>query len=391
MKNFVYLCAYMINFNYHNPTKVIFGKAVVTQLGREAVKYGNRALVLIGQGSVKKNGLLDLVWAQLESMGILPTLFEGIRPNPVYQDCDKAVQVALEANVDMIIAVGGGSVLDSAKAIAMGYHVNHSIWDFYTQKAPKPASALPILAVLTLAATGSEMNPYTVIQDTENGLKIGYGSPLLYPKVSFLDPTYTFSVSPTQTAYGVVDLISHCLEEFFEPTPSPLSDCIATDIIRLAFQYGRQVVTEPENYEARAQVMWLATMALNGSLSAGKYGGDWGVHALEHSLSVLFDIAHGAGLAIVYPAWLKYHQTQASAKLDFLAARVLGDGHTGVEFIEALEAFYTEMGAHIRLGQASIGADKHPQIIENWTKSKASGGFFKLASQDYPALLELMA
>jgi alcohol dehydrogenase YqhD (iron-dependent ADH family) len=380
----------MVNFTAHNPTKVIFGKDVVKQLGTEAVKYGNRALVLIGQGSVKKNGLLDLVLAQLEKMGITPTLFEGIRPNPIYQDCDKAVQVALEAKAEMIIAIGGGSVLDSAKAIAMGYYVNHSVWDFYTQKASKPASALPILAVLTLAATGSEMNPYTVIQDTENGLKVGYGSPLLYPKVSFLDPSYTFSVSPKQTAYGVADLISHCLEEFFEPTDSPLSDHIASDIIKLAFQYGRQAVAEPENYEARSQVMWLATMALNGSLTAGKYGGDWGVHALEHSLSVLFDIAHGAGLSIAYPAWIKYHQTQVSTKLDFLAERVLGKGHTGEQFISALEAFYTEIGTPTRLSQASIGADKHASIIDNWTKSQASGGFFKLTGKDYPALLELM-
>ncbi len=381
----------MINFTSYNPTKVIFGKEVVNQLGKEAVKYGNRALVLIGQGSVKKNGLLALVLTQLDGMGISATLFEGIRPNPIYQDCDRAVQIAREANVDMIVAVGGGSVLDSAKAIAMGYHVNHSIWDFYSQKAGKPASALPILAVLTLAATGSEMNPYTVIQDTENGLKIGYGHPLLYPKVSFLDPTYTFSVSPTQTAYGVADLISHCLEEYFEPTFSPLSDCMATDIIRLALEYGAKAVQEPENYEARSQVMWLATMALNGSLTAGKYGGDWGVHALEHSLSVLFDIAHGAGLSIAYPAWMKYHQTQIAAKLDFLAERVMGKGHTGSEFITTLENFYTAIGAPIRLSQLSIQADKHLNILENWTKSMASGGFYKLGTQDYPRLLELMA
>lgn len=380
----------MVNFTAHNPTKLIFGKDVLLQLGKEAVKYGNRALVLIGQGSVKKNGLLDLVLAQLEEMGILPTLYEGIRPNPIYQDCDKAIQVAREADIEMIVAVGGGSVIDSAKAIAMGYYVNHGVWDFYIKNAHKPAAALPILAVLTLAATGSEMNPYTVIQDTKNGLKIGYGHSLLYPKVSFLDPTYTFSVSPTQTAYGVVDLISHCLEEFFEPTPSPLSDYIATDIIKLAFEYGRQAVAQPDDYEARSQVMWLATMALNGSLAAGKYGGDWGVHALEHSLSVLFDIAHGAGLAIAYPAWLKYHQPQVSAKLDFLAERVLGKGHTGAQFIEALEAFYTEIGAPTRLSQASIPVEAYPHIIENWTKSKASGGFYKLSPSDYPTLLELM-
>jgi hypothetical protein len=381
----------MINFTAHNPTKVIFGKDVVKQLGTEAVKYGNRALLLIGQGSVKKNGLLDTVLAQLERMGVTPTLFEGIRPNPIYQDCDKAVQVALDANVEMIVAVGGGSVLDSAKAIAMGFYVHHSVWDFYTQKAAKPASALPILAVLTLAATGSEMNPYTVIQNTETGLKLGYGAPVLYPKVSFLDPTYTFSVSPTQTAYGVADLISHCLEEFFEPTPSLLSDHIASDIIKLAFEYGRQAVAEPENYEARAQVMWLATMALNGSLSAGKYGGDWGVHALEHSLSVLFDIAHGAGLSIAYPAWIKYHATQVSSKLDFLAERVLGKGHTGEDFIHALEAFYTEIGTPTHLSQLNIGTDKHASILENWAKSKASGSFYKLSEKDYPALLALMS
>jgi alcohol dehydrogenase YqhD (iron-dependent ADH family) len=381
----------MENFTSYNPTKVLFGKGVVSKLGKEAVKYGDKALILIGKGSVKKNGILQAVENQLDTMGISHTLYEGIKSNPIYQDCDKAVAQAQEFGAEMIIAVGGGSVLDSAKAIAVGFYANHSVWDFYAGKAERPGSALPIISVLTLAATGSEMNCFTVIQNDELKIKGSYGNALLYPKASFLDPEYTYSVSAAYTAYGVVDLISHCLEAYFDLSNSPLSDYMVSDIIKLAMEHGKKAVNEPQNYDARANVMWLATMALNGSLDAGKRGGDWGVHGLEHTLSALYDIPHGAGLAVVYPAWLKYHQPQIAQKLDFLAERILGIGKKGEDFIQALESFFAEIGAPTRLSQVKISTYQHTEIINNFIKTRASGQFFKLSEANYQSIVDLMA
>ncbi len=382
----------MENFVAYNPTKLIFGKKCVDKLGIEASKIGKRALILIGKGSVKKNGILDTVYLQLQNAGIEYTLYEGIKSNPIYQDADKAVAQAKEFKVDMIVAVGGGSVIDSAKGIAMGYFVDHSVWDFYIQKVKGPAQALPILDVLTLAATGTEMNMFTVLQNDETNVKNGYGHPLLYPKVSFLDPEYTFSVPKDYTAYGVADLISHCLELYFDKSDSPLSDYFAADIIKLAFEYGKKVLAEPESYDARANIMWLATTALNGSLNAGKMGGDWGVHGIEHNLSVLFDVAHGAGLSIVYPAWLKAFQPEIEQKLDFLAKRIVGEHAKGADFINALEKFYTEIETPIRLSQAGISSEEQKKLIlETLNKNKANGSFFKMNEESYKKIIELMS
>ncbi len=381
----------MENFISYNPTKLIFGKGSIRKIGKESSRYGTRALLLIGKGSVKKNGILDQITDELVKAGTEFSIYEGIKSNPVYQDADEAVAVAKEFRTDMIIAVGGGSVIDSAKAIAMGYFVEHSIWDFYTGKADKPQKTLPILCVLTLAATGSEMNPYSVIQNDEEGYKASFGNLLLYPKTSFLVPEFTYSVPPNYTAYGVADLISHAMEAYFDTSDAPLSNHIASDIIKLAFEYGRRVMAEPESYEARANIMWLATMALNGTLDGGKRGGDWGVHNIEHSLSVLYDIPHGAGLSVVYPAWLKHFRNQIEGKLDFLATRVLGEGHQADDYIQALEDFYTEINTPIRLSQAEISREEHPRILENLKQNKANGYFFKMTEADYQAIINLMA
>ncbi len=381
----------MENFVAYNPTKLVFGKGVVAQLGKEAQPYGKKALVVIGKGSVKKNGILEAVYQQLTEADISYTLYEGIKSNPIYEDADAAVAQAKAFQADMVVAIGGGSVIDSAKAIAAGYYVNHSVWDFYLRKAPAPTKALPIFSVLTLAATGTEMNMFTVLQSDAEKAKHGYGSPLLYPKVSFLDPEYTYSVPQNYTAYGVADLIAHSLEQFFDTSNSPLSDASAAEIIRLAMQYGREVHKNPHSYEARANIMWLATAALNGSLSAGKLGGDFGVHGIEHCLSVLFDIAHGAGLSIVYPAWMRHFYSQIEGKLTFLAQRTLHTNATANDFIVELEKFFTEINTPIRLSEAGIDREKHALILDNLKQNNPKGRFFKLIEADYNSILHLMA
>lgn len=379
----------MKNFISSNPTKLLFGKDVVSKLGSFSKKLGKKAIIIIGKGSVKHNGILDAVTTQLESAGTEYVLFEGIKSNPIFQDVDACISVAREFQADQIIAVGGGSVIDSAKAVAVGFFHDGSVWDICSGSI-KPSEALPILCVLTLAATGTEMNMFSVIQNDETGQKLGWGSDLVYPKISFLDPEYTFSVPKTYTSYGVSDLIAHTFEQYFEPTSSPLSDHLATDIVKLAFEYGKQVIDEPSNYESRSNILWLATVALNGSLSAGKQGGDWGVHGFEHCLSVLYDIPHGAGLSIIYPAWMKIYFLEIESKLDFMAQRVLGDGKKAQDFIDAYEAFSESIDSPIRLSQVSITPDQESQIVESLVANKVSGAFFQQNEETYRKMLALM-
>lgn len=384
----------MENFERYNPTKIIFGKDVIDGICNELLPVGKKALIIIGKGSVKANGLYARVTSLLNICAIDHVTFEGIKSNPIYQDADAAVKQAKEMKADMIIAVGGGSVIDTAKAVAIGYYVEHSVWDFYLQKE-KPSRALPLFCILTLAATGTEMNPFTVLQDTENGSKRGYSSPLLFPKVSYLDPHLTTTVPADYTAYGVADLIAHCLEQFFGSGDSPLSDLHTASIIRLAVNYGIKVKESPDDYDARANIMWLATNALNGSLTAGKNSGDWACHGFEHSLSVLFDIAHGAGLSIVFPAWLKHHQTVLENRLAFLGKHVfdLDDTHpakAAAEFISRLEDFFKTINTPVRLGEAGIFPGSKKQILANFKQNKVNGLVYKLTEQDHEAILDKM-
>lgn len=385
----------MEDFQYFNPTKVIFGKNVVDQLCAETEHYGKKALIIIGQGSVKRIGLYARVLSLMNICGLEHVTYEGIKSNPVYQDADAAVKLAKENKVDFIIAIGGGSVIDTAKAVAMGFYVEHSVWDFYLQKAERPIKALPLFNILTLAATGTEMNSATVLQDVESGMKKGYGAPCLFPKVSFLDPSFTTSVPLDYTAYGVVDLISHALEQFFGKGDSPLSDLYAASVIKLAIQYGVKIMDDPENLEYRSQLMWLATNALNGTLKAGKNSGDWGVHGLEHTLSVLYDIPHGAGLSIVYPAWLKFHQSELTQKLSFLAKEVFGissddQTHDSTLFISKLEEFFTLLNTPIMLSNVSIPLSDKSKILDNFKLNKVSGSVYSLSDTEYEGILELM-
>ncbi len=379
----------MENFTSYNPTKIEFGKSCVDKIGKEASNLGKSALILIGKGSVKRNGILNQVVKSLEESSVNYEVFEGIKSNPEYTTADEAVAHAKKINADLLIPVGGGSVIDTAKAVAIGFYRDHSIWDFYIKKVSTPEKALPMLCVLTLAATGTEMNQFTVIQNTEDGRKYGFGHPLLYPKTSYLDPEFTASVPMDYTAYGISDLIAHTLEQYFEPTNAPLSDAIAGDIISLAIKYGSVLKGDPKDYDARANIMWLATMALNGTLRQGKKGGDWGVHGFEHSLSVLYDIAHGAGLSIVYPAWMKVFFEPNQEKLKYLSKRVFSSSDPKA-FISGLEDFYRNIGSPVRLQEVGIAENERSRIIENLKLNKVRGAFYDMDEEKYKVLLDRM-
>jgi alcohol dehydrogenase len=334
------------------------------------------------------------VISSLNMYSIKSVTFEGIKSNPVFEDADEAVAYAKEFGAEMVIAIGGGSVIDTAKAVAMGYYVEHSVWDFYMQKA-KPEKALPLINILTLAATGTEMNSSTVLQNTDGGMKKGFSSPHLFPKLSILDPTLTYTVPANYTAYGIADLIAHCLEVYFGKSESPLSDYYIASILKLATEYGPKVIAEPENYDARANIMWLATNALNGSLVNGKGNGDWGSHLYEHTLSVLYDVPHGAGLSIVFPAWMKHFANKFEAKLAFLASMVFGvqsgtDAEKASAFINKLEEFYTHINTPIRLSEVNIPKTDADKIMQNLKCNNVSGRVYAMNESDHASILEKM-
>lgn len=380
----------MENFTYYNPTKLHFGKDVLNELGKAAKQYGNKALLVYGKGSVKNNGIYDKVSLELNNNGIRWAEYSGIKSNPVIDDVDQAVEKAREFEADMIIAVGGGSVIDSGKAIALASAGNENAWDYFSRKA-KPKKSLPLLAVLTLAATGTEMNPLSVLQNHATGEKIGYGHPLMYPRHSFLDPQNTFSVSREYTAYGIADLVAHSLEAWFGVGDASLSDKIVVSIIREAMEYGPELLNELKSYELRAKIMYAATIALNGLTNNGRVSGDWGVHALGHEMSLLYDIPHGATLTVAYPAWLKFHKEKLNQRITDLG-KELFDVDTADETIEKLESFFTRIETPIRLSDIKLVDDfQKKAILESMNKNEAQGVHHRLRDEDREKIVDLMS
>ncbi len=378
----------MNNFKIDNPTIVHFGKDVVQDLGRTISMYGKRVLLVIGMGSVKRNGIYDAVMGQLRSIGAEVIEFDGIKPNPVVDDVNDAVEMGRRQKVDVILAVGGGSVIDSAKVMSVCIPNQTSAWRVMI-KLDKPRKAVPLIAVLTLAATGTEMNGAAVLTNEEVNKKIGFVHRLMFPKHSFLDPQYTFSVPRNYTAYGVVDLMAHSLENYFGKGDATLTDRFVFSILNEAITYGPQLLEELDNYELRERIMFAAAMALSGVTVWGRESGDWGVHSLGHNLSALFDTPHGVTLSIVYPAWLRYLKDKMPDRILKLGKNVYGT--TGVdETIDALEDFFRKLGSPVRMQEAGIDADKRQLIIDTMVKNKAGGNHFKLNQEDITAMVDLM-
>jgi hypothetical protein len=298
----------MENFVFHNPTKIFFGKDIVKQLGTEIVKKARRVLFLYGKGSIKENGVFDQIVETLTENNIFFKEYSGIKPNPLLSDVKKAIEICKNENLEAVLAVGGGSVLDSAKVIAAGSLFQNDIWDcFGPKKKFTILDALPIYSVLTISATGSEMNSAAVITNDESNTKISFYSDAVYPTASFIDPEFQKSLPPKQTIYGAIDIICHVVENYFNGKPSTeMQDYLAEGIIKVIMEKTPILLSNPENYEARAQFAWAGTLALNGLNSAGRGLGDWSTHRIGHAVSALYDFPHALTLAIVLPAWMKY-------------------------------------------------------------------------------------
>ncbi|GMT44188.1 MAG: putative NADH-dependent butanol dehydrogenase 1 [bacterium] len=376
------------NFVAYNPTRLHFGKGVVETLGKTVKQYGNRVLLIYGKGSVKKYGYYDQVITQLKNAGLEIVEYSGIKPNPVVDDVRKAIALGKEKNIEVIVALGGGSVIDSSKIIGVGLANDIEPWEFMTWQA-EPEKSIPLVTVLTLAATGTEMNAGAVLQNRETGQKLGFVNPLLFPKDSFLDPSFTLTVPKDYTAYGIVDLISHALEAFFGGGEPSLTDRITLAIIKDAMEWAPQLMADLQNVDLRANMMLDATLALNGLTIYGKKSGDWGVHGLGHELSFLYDLPHGATLSIAYPAWLRLQKARIPQRI-----QKLGQGLFGItdleETIQKLETFFSSLGSPIRITETGVDASKKEEILKQMNKNKVSGMHHALNDDDRARLVEMM-
>ena len=342
----------MENFVFYSPTEFVFGKDTQTQTGQLVRKYGGRhALIVYGGGSVVRSGLLAAVKSSLQAEGITYCELSGIRPNPTDDRVYEGIEVARCEKCNFILAVGGGSVIDTAKAIAIGVPYEGDFWDFYSKKG-EPKEALPVGVVLTIPAAGSEGSGNSVITKLDGMHKISVRYPMiLRPRFAVMNPELTFTLPWFQTACGVVDMICHIQERYFSNTTGvDLTDGIAETIMRNVMQNALRLKENPNDYDARANVMWAGTLAHNGLCGNGKVE-DWSSHRLEHEISALYDVAHGAGLAVMVPAWMTFVAKKNPHKVKEFAINVMGvdaaaknDETIIAEGIEALKSFYHNIG-----------------------------------------------
>ncbi len=320
----------MNNFTFYSPTEFVFGKGVENQVGELCSRYGaKRVMIVYGGGSVVRSGLLERVKSALAAVNIVSCELSGVQPNPIDTKVREGLTLAKDFQPDFLLPVGGGSVIDTAKAIAVGYYYEGDFWDFYIGKA-KPSKALPLGVVLTIPAAGSEGSGNTVITNTETKVKNGLRMPmLLRPKFALMNPELTMTLPAWQTASGISDMMAHILERYISNTPDvQIGDRLAEGMLLAIMEMAERVMKDPMDYEARANIMWSGTIAHNDTCSLGRQE-DWFSHAMEHEISAEYDVTHGAGLAVIFPAFLQYASKHNPHKVAQLAHRVLGIADSG--------------------------------------------------------------
>ena len=397
----------MNDFTFHVPTKIVFGRKVTDRVGDELAAGGyRRALIVYGQGSVVRTGTLGRVKTSLDAAGIEHIELGGVRPNPEISSVRAGVALAREHEVDLILPVGGGSAMDCAKAIALDTPYEGDAWDFWAKRAA-PAKALPVAAVVTIPASGSEASDSCVISNDAEWLKAGCNTPFNRPAIAFMDPELTFTLPAYQTAAGITDMIAHIMERFFSGEPAvPATDNIACGLVRAAMTSARAVMEHPDDYDARADIMWVGTLAHNGLAGCGlgvpgKRDGDWSCHGLEHELSAVDPrITHGAGLAVIFPAWMRYVWRNHPERFLEFGRQVFGieaadDGEQTVEeavtaTIDALQEFFVSLGMPSTLGELGIGMEHIDQLLRGLriNKGERFGTFQTLTLDDARAIYE---
>jgi hypothetical protein len=384
----------MENFVWENNTRIIFGKGAENQVGNE-VKHYNKVLLHYGGGSIKKSGLYDRVIQSLKDAGVEWIELGGVKPNPVLSLVHQGIQMCRENGVDLILAVGGGSVIDSAKAIAVGVPYPGEVWDFYEHKA-EPKSALPVGVILTIAAAGSESSNGTVITNEDGLLKRPFSSSLLYPKFSILNPELTYTLPPYQTASGLADMTAHILERYFTTTPNvDFTDRLCEAALKTIINFGPRALQNPTDYESHAEILWAGTLAHNGLLNTGR-NSDWASHMIENEISGIYDVTHGAGLAVVFPAWMKYVYHQDINRFVQFAVRVwnveyaFGDPERiALEGIQRMKQFFKGLGLPVSLKEMNVPGDRLEEMATKATKNGTVGNFKKLYEEDVLNILKL--
>lgn len=371
----------MNSFQYFTPTKVIFGKGTEQQIGK-LVKEQNCKKVLIhyGSGSVVRSGLLDLVKRELEKEGISYVTLGGAVPNPRLSLVYQGIALAKKEGVDFLLAVGGGSAIDSAKAIGYGVANEGDVWDFYAYKR-KAEKSLPLGVILTLSATGSEMSDSSVITKDEGLIKRGYSSDLSRPVFAIMDPELTMTLPDYQTACGCTDILMHTMERYFTNGGNmEITDSVAEAVMRTVLKNALILKKDPKNYDARAEVMWAGSLSHNGLTGCGNDGGDFASHALEHEMGGLYDVAHGAGLAAIWGSWARYVRKDCLPRFRKFAINVMGvkeegtDDDIAVKGIEAMEAFYRSIDMPTSMKELGISPTEDELLLMAKKCAIATGG-----------------
>lgn len=357
----------MNNFNFHARTDIRFGTDRLKDLPEVLGQYGKKILMVYGGGSIKASGLYDKVKELLKDFDLFE--LSGISPNPKITSVREGVAICKANDIEVVLSVGGGSCIDASKVIAAGYFYEKDPWDLVTNPG-LIGKVLPVVTILTLAATGSEMNKNAVISNEETMEKLGTASKEFIPRCSFLDPSSMFTLPAIQTAAGTADIMSHVMEQYFQANDTAyLSDCICESILKTCIKYCPVALKEPDNYEARSNIMWAATLALNGLVCAGK-GGGWTCHPIEHELSAIYDITHGVGLAIVTPRWMEHILSDATLHRFCMFARNVWwlEGEDSFEMAKAgiskLYEFFENCGIPMTLTKVGIGSDRIEEMAK---------------------------
>jgi butanol dehydrogenase len=386
----------MNNFIYDIPTKVYFGENQLSHLGEELKRFGKRVLLVYGGGSIKKIRLYDQIMKELKDTDLEVFECGGIEPNPRHTSCNKGAAICKEEKIDVLLAVGGGSVIDATKVIGAAAFYEGDSWDLVTRKAPI-TNVLPIVSILTLSATGSEMDAGGVITNLETNDKIGIGHPLMQPKVSFLDPSYTYSVNAYQTACGSVDIMSHIIEVYFNLDQDLyMLDTVMEGLMKTVIKYAPVALKEPTNYEARANLMWASSWAINGFIRGGKRQA-WSCHPIEHELSAYYDITHGLGLAILTPRWLEYTLDETTISKFYQFGCNVFDLDKNLEpmvvakkSIELLaDFFFNQLGLTSQLRDLNIDNSKFEIMAKKVAKDAELKGFKSLNKEDIINILNM--
>ena len=360
----------MLDFEFYTPTKVFFGKDKQKDVGKIISEYGYKKIMLLyGKGSIKQSGLYDTIMASLTKNNIDVMEMAGVEPNPKIEFVREAVRVAKQEKIELVLAVGGGSVIDAAKYTALGAVTEHDVWDFVTGKQ-NPEAALPVGCVLTIAAAGSEMSWSAVVSDLSQNMKRGLATNLIRPLFSICNPELTYTVSPYQTACGITDIMAHTIERYFTPCePFDLTDRIAESVLRAVINSASVVMKNPCDYEARANIMRAASLSHNNLTGCGRINA-LPVHQLEHAVSGEYDrVAHGAGLAVLFPAWAKYVYKHIISRFAKFARRVWNvnetdDKKAAEAGIEAMSQFFKSIGMPTTLNEFGIGEENIPKLTD---------------------------